>query len=179
MRTGLAVCVATAAVFLLAPPLAGAATVTDKDRLATAVVKRINVERKNRGLRPLRVVRLLDKAADRHADSMAAAAYFRHELFTPRRSPEWTDFGRWIRWYYPGPGYTSWGAGENLAWGAPDIGARKTVRQWLKSPGHRANLLAPSWRHIGVAAVHLSDPGGYYGDFDDVTIVVADFGRCS
>jgi uncharacterized protein YkwD len=110
---------------------------------------------------------------------MASAAYFRHELFTPSRDPDWTTFGRWIRWYYPGPGYTSWSAGENLAWGAPDLTARGTVRRWLESPSHRANLLAPGWRHLGVAAVHVTAPAGYYGDWDEVTIVVADFGRRS
>jgi uncharacterized protein YkwD len=160
-------------------PVSAAATVSERNTLESRLVYRINVVRRNHGVRPLRVVPRLARAAERHADSMAAAAYFRHELFTPKRSPDWTSFGRWIRWYYPGPGYTSWSAGENLAWGAPDISARQTVSRWMASPGHHANLLDPSWRNLGVAAVHVASPTGYYGHWDDVTIVVADFGRRS
>jgi uncharacterized protein YkwD len=178
MRTRMAVCVATGIGLLFAfAPAAGAATVTDKDTLERWLVKRINVVREDYGLRRIRVVPRLAKAADRHANSMAASAYFRHELFTPKREPDWTGFGSWIRWYYPGPGYTSWTAGENLAWGAPNITSRQTVRRWLASPSHRANLLAPGWRNLGVGAVHLTNPGGYYSSWDDVTIVVANFGH--
>ncbi|HEX2045598.1 MAG TPA: CAP domain-containing protein [Gaiellaceae bacterium] len=158
---------------------APAATVTEEPSLEARLVERVNAVRTSRGLRALRIEYGLSRAAERHARSMAAAAYFRHELFTPQRDPRWTAYGRWIRWYYPGPGWSSWSAGENLAWGAPDISARQTVRRWLGSPGHRANLLARGWRHVGVAAVHIAEPAGYYGAWDDVTVVVAEFGRRS
>jgi uncharacterized protein YkwD len=175
----------TVAILLLAASLlasataAPAATVTREASLEERLVERINAVRKSRGLRALRVEHGLSRAAERHARSMAAAAYFRHELFTPRRDPRWTAYGRWIRWYYPGPGFRSWSAGENLAWGAPDIGARQTVRRWLRSPGHRANVLARGWRDVAVAAVHVDNPAGYYRAWDDVTVVVAEFGRRS
>lgn len=180
MRTRIAICAAAAVGVLgaLVPP-AGAATVADRNTLESRLVNRINVVRKNHGLRPVRLVSPLGKAADRHAHSMAAAAYFRHELFTPAREPDWSSFGTWIRWYYPGPGYTSWSAGENLAWGAPGISARQTVSRWMASPPHRENLLEPGWRHLGAAAVHVTAPAGYFGAWDEVTIVVADFGRRS
>ena len=90
---------------------------------------------------------------------MAGVSYFRHDLYTPARRPVWAPFASWIRWYWPGPGYGSWSAGENMAWGAPDLTARKTMTRWLASPGHRANLLAPGWRNLGVAAVHVRHPG--------------------
>lgn len=160
-------------------PVAGAATVTEANGLESRLASRINVLRKNHGLRALRIVPRLAKASDRHARSMAAAAYFRHELFTPSRDPNWTSFGTWIRWYYPGPGYTSWGAGENLAWGAPAISARQTINRWMASPGHRANLLEPRWRNVGLSAVHVTAPAGYFGECSEVTIVVAEFGRRS
>lgn len=168
---------AIVALTLVSAPTAGAGPVrTDRNTLETTLVKRINVLRKSHGLRPLRPVSRLVTAADRHASSMAARSYFRHELFTPARAANWTDFGTWIRWHWPGPGFSSWGVGENLAWGAPDISARVTIRRWLASPGHRANLLNRSWRQIGVAAVHLRDPRGYFGAWDDVTLVAAEFG---
>jgi uncharacterized protein YkwD len=177
VQTKIAICAAAVGLLASGVPVAGAATVSERNALESRLVSRINVVRTNHGLRPIRVVARLAKAADRHARSMAAAAYFRHELFTPARDPDWTSFGRWIRWYYPGPGFTSWSAGENIAWGAPELSARMTVRRWLASPSHRANLLAPAWRHLGVSAVHVTAPVGYYGDWDEVTIVVAEFGR--
>jgi uncharacterized protein YkwD len=105
---------------------------------------------------------------------MVNAGYFRHEL---RHNGKWKSFGTWIRWYWPGPGYTSWGAGENLAWGAPGLGVRKTVSLWMHSPGHRANLLSKDWNRIGVSIAHVTNPVGYYKDFSEATITTADFGH--
>jgi uncharacterized protein YkwD len=158
---------------------AAATTVRPRDALETPLIERINEVRAAHGLRPLRGSSLLMKAATRHANSMGGSGYFRHELYTPQRSTTWTSFGTWIRWYWPGPGYTSWSAGENLAWGAPDITAGQTVRRWMDSAPHRANLLTPGWRRIGVAAVHVYGPFGYFGNWSEVTIVVAEFGRRS
>jgi uncharacterized protein YkwD len=155
---------------------AAALSVGDRNTLEASVVDRVNAVRKAHGLRPLRVAPRLALAADRHANSMASASYFRHELYTPTRAANWTSFGTWIRWFWPGPDYSSWGAGENLAWGAPGISASQTVSRWMASPGHRANILKRGWRRIGVAAVHVDGPRGYYGAWDDVTIVAAEFG---
>ena len=105
---------------LAAPTPAGAQTMSDRDSLEDALVSRINTVRRSHGLRQLSVVSRLDEAADGHATSMAAASYFRHELYTPTRATTWTAFSTWIRWHWPGPGYSSWSAGENLAWGAPE-----------------------------------------------------------
>ena len=172
----MAVVASLALVALAAPSSASALSVSDKNTLEASVVARINAVRKDHGLHTLTVVGRLRDAADRHATSMAAASYFRHELYTPSGSATWTSFGKWIRWYWPGPGYSAWSAGENLAWGAPDITAAQTVSRWMASPGHRANILNAAWRNIGVAAVHVSDPRGYYRTWDDVTIVAAEFG---
>ena len=162
---------------LAGAPAAGAAPVLrEKATLEANVVARMNAIRRSHGLHTLRIVRRLTEAADRHAGSTASAGYFSHDLLTPDRARRWTPFGAWIRWYWPGPGYSSWGAGENLAWGAPSISASQTVSRWLASPGHRANILNRSWRNIGVGAVHVSDPRGYYSSWDDVTIVAAEFG---
>ena len=61
--------------------------------------------------------------------------------------------------------------GENLAWG---VGSRATaraiVRSWLASPGHRANLLRPSWERIGIG----SRTGTFLG-YAGATVVTADF----
>jgi uncharacterized protein YkwD len=175
-RVAVALVASLALVALASPATAGARTISDKDTLEANVVKRVNAIRRSHGLRPLTVVSRLATAADRHADSMAAVSYFRHELYTPTRATNWTGFGTWIRWFWPGPGYFSWSAGENLAWGAPGLTAYGTVSRWMRSPGHRANILNPRWCHIGVGAVHVRNPYGYYSRWNDVTIVAAEFG---
>jgi uncharacterized protein YkwD len=45
----------------------------------------------------------------------------------------------------------------------------------MHSPEHRANILKPEWREIGVSAVHLDTAPGTYGG-RPVTIVTTDFG---
>jgi len=163
------------AALLFAAP-AGARTVFQHDAAEKKLVHRINHVRANHGLEPMRAVTRLTRAATRHSNSMAKVGYFRHEL---RHKGKWKPFGAWIRWYWPGPDYTSWSAGENLAWGAPGLGVRRTVSLWMHSPGHRANLLSKDWDRVGVSIVHVTDPVGYYKDFSEATIVTADFGRRS
>ncbi len=50
-------------------------------------------------------------------------------------------------------------AGENVAMGYPT--GRRVVRAWMHSPGHRANLLEPSYRIMGLA-VRRDDQGRPY-----------------
>ena len=53
--------------------------------------------------------------------------------------------------------------------------AAQALQLWLNSPEHRANLMNPRWREIGIAAVHATAaPGVFHGL--DVTIVTTDFG---
>ena len=51
------------------------------------------------------------------------------------------------------------GAGENVASGYPT--GRKVVRAWMRSDGHRANILEPSYRILGMA-MRRSDNGTPY-----------------
>jgi uncharacterized protein YkwD len=61
--------------------------------------------------------------------------------------------------------------GENLAWGTgPYASARHIVASWMGSPGHRANLLRPGWRRIGIGAVR-----GTFMGYPGATVVTADF----
>jgi uncharacterized protein YkwD len=152
---------------------AGAAEVLQRNAVEPNLVDQINQVRRAHGLRALRFSDLLAHAAQRHATNMAAKGYFRHDF---KKDGNWYGFGTWIRWYWPGPGFTSWTAGENLAWGAPRLGASKAVTMWMNSPGHRANILG-RWRRIGVGIVHVSNPGGYFNAYSDVTVIAAEFGR--
>jgi uncharacterized protein YkwD len=152
---------------------ATAANVLQRNAVEPTVVDRINEVRRNHGLRTLNVSDLLTHAAQRHANNMAWKGYFKHEF---KKTGDWYAFGKWIRWYWPAAGYSFWSAGENLAWGAPGLGASKAVTMWMNSPGHRANILG-KWSRIGVGIVHVSNPDGYFNAYSDVTIVVAEFGR--
>ncbi len=72
-------------------------------------------------------------------------------------------------------GFAGWSVGENLLWSSPDVSAQSALQMWMASPEHRANLLSPRWREVGVAAVHESAAPGVFKGLD-VTIVTTDFG---
>jgi uncharacterized protein YkwD len=62
-------------------------------------------------------------------------------------------------------------AGENIAWGTGARGsARAIVTAWLASPGHRANLLRPSFRLVGVG-----DAMGTFLGYRGARVVTVDF----
>jgi uncharacterized protein YkwD len=132
------------------------------------VVARINAQRTARGLRPLRVSRGLTAAASYHSREMGVRGFFEHE--SVNGAPFWKRIER----FYP-MGRGSWSVGENIFWETPDTSAASAVREWMASPPHRQNILAPEWREIGIGAVHLASARGAYGGHS-VTIVTADFG---
>ena len=88
---------------------------------------------------------------------MAARGFFAHN------SPNSYVFWVGIEQHYSSSGYSDWEVGENLVWAAPEFGAKRAVRIWMQRPPHRANLLNPRWRQIGLAAVSSSsapEPAG-------------------
>lgn len=56
-------------------------------------------------------------------------------------------------------------AGENVAVGVPTV--QGVMQGWMASPGHRANILAPHWTHIGVGYAQRGD--GHFQHFWVVT----------
>ena len=160
------------AVALLLPPAGSAGPNRGVRRVSTldsALVAQVNALRVARGLTPLRVSPFLAAAARAHSTQMARLGYFSHN------SANGGAFSTRIATYYPSRGYRSWTVGENLLWASPDVGAVRALKLWLASPPHRANLLNPSWREIGLAAVHSTRAPGVYGN-SPATIVTADFG---
>jgi uncharacterized protein YkwD len=137
--------------------------------LEGTVVAAINVVRRQSGLQPLRLNRVLTVAARAHSLSMAEHGFFSHTSLNG--APFWA---RIKPVYPPLPGRT-WSTGENMVWQSPELTAAQVVDMWLHSPTHRKNLLAPRWREVGVGGVRaLAAPGVFDGL--DVTIVTADFG---
>ena len=164
--------------FLLAAGPAAAETLSPLNGREARLLDKMNAVRRNHGLRPLRLSARLHDAATRHANSMSRNGYALHDLYTPRRADDWTPISRWLRWYWPGPGYTSWSMGENIAWGAPDLSTRRAMRFWMHSAPHRANILG-KFNRVGIAAVRVEDPAGSFRSYGDVTIWAVDFGKRS
>ena len=146
-----------------------AKSITDVVDLERQVFVAVNAVRKEHGLVALRLNHALGEAAQGHSRSMAEHGFFRHESYDG--SPFW----RRIKPMYQPLQGRYWGTGENMVWASPGLSAAQVVDLWMKSPPHRKNILAPSWRDIGIGGVHApAAPGVYRGV--SVTIVTADFG---
>jgi uncharacterized protein YkwD len=147
---------------------AGSARLVSLPQLENQLLTRINDLRRKAGLVPLKPSAALGAAAFTQSASMAEHGFFAHESYGG--SPFWK---RVAATYAARRG--TWSVGENLAWRSPELNARTALDLWLKSPEHRDNLLSPTWREIGLGAVHAdSAPGVYEGR--EVTILTADFG---
>ena len=138
-------------------------------QLQAALLAQINSFRAAHGLRRLRLSRGLTAVAGAHSAQMARLGFFSHN------SANGQSFLQRIARVYTPRGFRSWTVGENLVWGGPDIAAARAFQLWLSSPPHRANLLDPSWREIGLGAVHSTSAPGVYGG-RSATVVTADFG---
>lgn len=119
------------------------------------MLRMLNDERAKHGLRPVMMDPVLREVARKHSIDMFKRGYFGHntpEGVTPFRRMQ--DGGAHFRM-----------AGENLAL-APTV--RLAHSGLMKSPGHRANILRPQFRRVGIGAAS----GGRYGimftqDFTD------------
>lgn len=107
------------------------------------ILRITNVERQNAGLNPLVSCTRLANSALAHTNRMLEGQFFSHS--DPGTG---TASGDRIR----STGYfdssNSWGYGENIAMGYSSPNA--TMVGWMNSPGHRANILNPSFTHLGV-----------------------------
>lgn len=111
------------------------------------VVDLVNSERAKAGLQALQIDAKLTESAQAKSQDMKNKNYFSHT------SP--TYGSPFDQMKSLGISYKS--AGENIAMGQQS--ATKVMDAWMKSPGHKANILNPSFTHIGVG---LSDSGYYW-----------------
>ncbi len=157
-RGTLALLVALAALLLaaLAAPALGA---TQLNPYEQQLVKYVNQARAEQGLPKLKVHAALVGAARAHAADMGAQKYFAHD------SLDGSSFAdRMIAAGYSREGYSSWRAGENIAWGSGLYSAPSLiVAQWMDSPAHRAVILTKSFKEIGVGAVSTEGYGSVDG----------------
>jgi uncharacterized protein YkwD len=170
-RTLFAVVCAVALVAVAAPAALSSSTgrQTTLATLDAGVLQQLNAVRVQHGLAPLRQNHELDAAAEQHSREMAVDGYFDHS------SSDGTSFSTRIAHWYGLQGYHYWSVGENLLWSSPSISPAGALDLWMHSPDHRANILNPRWREIGIAAVHFPSAAGTYKN-RPVTIITADFG---
>jgi cysteine-rich secretory family protein len=116
--------------------------------ISTATLCLLNGERADAGLRALKQNDKLVKAAVRHSRDMVDQQYFDHI------AKNGSDPVARIRaaGYIPSVG--SWTVGENLAWGTGSLATPKAiVAAWMKSQGHKENILRASFKEIGLGVV--------------------------
>ena len=131
-----------------------AAEITPRE---AAIVQRINVVRSTHRLAPLDVDVKLTRAARSHSQMMLEQDVFTHGAFDVRLR----SFG--VRFPL---------IAENLAWGSGPLGSpHAIVSAWMNSPPHRANLLHPRFRMIGIGT-----PVGNFAGYNGAAVVTADFG---
>jgi uncharacterized protein YkwD len=133
------------------------------------VLAQVNHVRVTHGLVPLHLNLRLSESADSHSREMGADGYFAHASF------DGTTYWKRIEQWYPWAGFQVWSVGENLLWSSPDLSPSTALQMWMRSPEHRANILNPNWREIGIAAVHKDGAPGTFGG-QPVTIITTDFG---
>jgi len=153
IRTHICIAFSTVCAALFAAVPANAAGLSSRE---AALVERINSVRTANRLTPLRVDFALVRAARDHSRTMLREGVFAHG-----------DFAARVRGYGVRAPYIA----ENLAWGnGPYASARAIVDSWLASPPHRANLLHPRLRKVGIGA-----PVGTFAGYRGAAMVTADF----
>jgi uncharacterized protein YkwD len=141
------------------PPPAGGTT-AGWSSLEQEVLTRVNAQRAQGAqcgnqafgpAAPLEPHPALHAAARGHSADMAANDYFDH---TSRD-------GRTMATRVRAAGYAGGAIGENIAAGGAT--AEAAVAQWVKSPGHCANLMSREFRYLGVG--HAQRAGTRFGHY--------------
>jgi uncharacterized protein YkwD len=142
MRTALLACsvVICCCAVLAWQPAKASADRGNLDRAERKVIRLVNRIRNRHGLRRLRASRPLAAAATDHTGDMLRGDFLSHA------SSDGTAMSDRVRRY---AGSKHW-VGESIAAISGRATARKAVRMWMASPPHRAVLMSPSGRRIGV-----------------------------
>jgi len=102
------------------------------------VIRLVNIERSKKGLSPLKANWQVSRIARYKSKDMADLNYFSHYSKTYGSPFDMLEsFG--IKFS---------AAGENIA--AGQTSPSQVVTAWMNSPGHRSNILSPSYTQIGV-----------------------------
>jgi uncharacterized protein YkwD len=134
-----------------------------------ALLGQLNEIRAAHHLVPLTLSPDLNAAASLHSRDMLTRGFFDHA------SANGQVFWKRIQAFYPEGRFGYWSVGENLFWTTGPATATESVTAWMASPEHRANILDPAWRQIGISSVNSPDAPGIFGN-TDATVITTDFG---
>jgi uncharacterized protein YkwD len=119
--------------------------------MASQVFTLVNQQRAANGLAPLSRNSMLDSSAARESSDLANNGIFSHtgsDSSTPGQRMQ-------------AAGYYWYTCGENIA--AGQTSAQAVMNTWMGSSGHRANILNPDFKDIGISVVYSAgSPYGYY-----------------
>jgi uncharacterized protein YkwD len=152
----------------VAPQRASAAagrSVSALSALDSGVLVQLNQIRVANGLVALTTSPGLSASAAQHSTEMISDGYFAHN------SHDGSAFWKRLLRFYPEVGSARWSVGENLLEASGPIDPTSAMTMWMASPEHRANILNPAWREIGVSAV--TGPGALG---TNTLVITTDFG---
>jgi len=118
----------------------------------------VNAERTARGVGQLRLDRRLSTASRRHSQDMVAKRYFAHDSRSGAGFSARIARTGWMN------GRGAWSVGENIAWGSgTQATPRSIVAAWMRSAGHRHNILNAKFRVIGIGIARRAPVGSAAG----------------
>ena len=119
------------------------ASAPPEQRMARALFDRVNVERENRGLEPVAWNDQLAEVAREWSAEMAGTGRLEHQdVRSLLGREELSGFA---------------GIGENIFTASAPVPAGVAHSGWMRSAGHRANLLNPGWDRLGVGVFCAAD----------------------
>lgn len=163
----------------------------DRQLLTRLIVKYTNEKRREHDLQPVKPNADLARLARKHSADMAEGKYFSHTTrnesgdvpFSKRVELEELGFRRTAENIALQPVVESKRvvtrtspSGEETRNVTKDVStyrelARKTVKGWMESPGHRKNLLTPEFNRIGIGVAVGKKDGSPY------VYITQDFGQ--
>ncbi len=133
-------------------PMVAGRTLREIERLESDCFHEVNVQREAHGLKPLRYSEELLEVARYYSRRMAEENFFSH------KDPD----GRTVRQRVTEAGITWRVLGENLAYSNGYINpVAVSVKGWMESPGHRKNILDPTYAETAIGA-WISSNGTIY-----------------
>jgi uncharacterized protein YkwD len=114
------------------------------------VLELTNKERKKAGLKPLKPNPVLFAVARGHSANMAKKGEMKHKLDGKEVDARADDAG-----------YDFASIGENIAKGE-EATPKEVMKGWMKSKGHRENILAAKYQEIGIGIAEGKEKVLYY-----------------
>ncbi len=127
------------------PAEPSAPVVSGLSQIEAEVLRLVNIERQKGGLAPLIADGLLTSVAQKKSEDMARNNYFSHT------SPTYGSPFAMMKTF--GVKYST--AAENIARG--QLTAQSVMNGWMNSSGHKANIMNPSFKKIGIGMVESND----------------------